>query len=75
MIDETDIRTAFSELEIDRAYALSDRQQKSSDTIHKRATLGKFITFIPLIATIFGYAATPMAILAIKSYLMMPTSI
>lgn len=75
MIDETDIRTAFSELEIDRAYTLSDRQQKAEDTIHKRGTLGKFIVFIPLMATLFGYAAMPMAILALKSYFMMPTSI
>lgn len=75
MIDETDIKTAFSELEIDRAFALSDRQQKTAETIHDRSILGKFIVFIPLMAALFGYAATPMAILAIKSYFMMPTSI
>lgn len=75
MIDETDIRTAFSELEIDRAYALSDRQQKTADTIHNRATLGKFIVFIPLMATLLGYTVAPMAILALKSYFMMPTTI
>lgn len=68
MIDDTDIRTAFSEIEIDRAYAMSDRQQVIEETVKKRSVVGKFIALCPIMCAIFGYLFAPIALLAYKMY-------
>ncbi len=75
MIDDTDIRTAFSEIEIDRAYAMSERQQVSEETIQKRSAWGFYIALVPIMFTIICYLFGPMAILTFKMYLEMSASI
>jgi hypothetical protein len=67
-VDETDINTAFAELDIDRSYSLNDRKQKTDHMIKNRSNLASMIAFVPVYSLIFGYLVAPTLLMVSKMY-------
>lgn len=70
-IDETDIKTAFAEVVIDRDFALKEREANNARDAQKKASVATPIAFMPFILTLVGYLLGPMIILAIKMFMEM----
>lgn len=66
MVDEEDILTAFSEIEIDREYYKQKRETDNNIITTKKSEIGKLIAFGPLIITLVGYLIGPFAVYAIR---------
>lgn len=64
--DETDIRSAFSEILIDREHLLKERERSNDSMRDKKSGTAKILAFIPSMVLLFGYLSGPMVILAIK---------
>ncbi len=75
MIDSTDLKTAFSNVEIERAYSLENRKQRTEDLIHRRSRTGGFIAMAPFLMSLVLYLMLPMLLLAAKMYMSMDLSI
>ncbi len=58
-VDEEDIETAFSEIEIDREYYKEKRRQDNEIIATQKSERGKMIAFIPLFATLGLYLIIP----------------
>lgn len=69
--DETDIKSAFSEIAIDREHSLKERERINKKMLEERSGNAKMIAFIPSMILLFGYLLGPMLILAVKMYLAM----
>lgn len=75
MIDSTDLKTAFSNVEIERAYSLENRKQRTEDLIHRRSRTGGFIAMTPFLMSLVLYLMLPMLLLAAKMYMSMDLSV
>ena len=69
--DETDIKSAFSELSKDREHMLRDRADRSIRMLDKRSGTAKMLAFIPSMVLLFGYLSGPMVVLALKMFFAM----
>lgn len=65
MID-TDIHTAFEDIQIDRAYMLKEREFEMNKIINQRAAWASFMAMAPAMLVIFGYLVAPMGTLVDK---------
>lgn len=75
MIDDSDMKTAFSEVEIDRQYSLSDRKQRTEELVHTRSNTGHALAFGPPILALILYLIVPMLILAVRMYMQMDMNV
>ncbi|MEE1255639.1 MAG: hypothetical protein UHN47_03890 [Lachnospiraceae bacterium] len=73
--DETDIKSAFSEILIDREHSLKERERKNNKMLEQRSGTAKVLAFAPLMILLFGYLAGPMIVLAAKMFFSMDMSI
>lgn len=74
-IDETDVKTAFNEIVIDRDYSLRNREQKNTFAIQRKSGTAKAIAFTPFMVMLIGYLLLPMTIMAAKMLFAMDLSI
>lgn len=74
-IDESDVKSAFSEIIIDRNYSIDSRKQKNEFDVKRKSGTAKTIAFAPLMVVLIGYLLTPMTIMAIKTLLAMDLTI
>lgn len=65
-IDETDVKTAFNEVVVDRIYAIDKRKQRNQFDVSQKSTKAMLIAIAPLIAVIVCYGIVPMMIMAIQ---------
>ena len=65
MID-TDIHTAFEDIQVDRAYMLKEREFEMNKIINRRAAWASFMAMAPAMLVIFGYLVAPMGTLVDK---------
>ncbi len=61
MCDRIGVKKAMDELKADRNYYIKIRERKQRENVEKRAVLGKFLAFIPLIASVALYLIIPFA--------------
>ncbi len=61
MCDKIGIKGAMDELAADRNYYIKSRERKTGENVNKRAVLGQFLAFIPLIASVAFYLIIPFA--------------
>ncbi len=69
MIDSTDLKTAFANVEIERAYSLGNRKQRTEDLVNSRSRTGGLIAITPFMLSIVLYLMLPMILLAAKMYM------
>ena len=67
MID-SDMKTAFSDIQVDRAYALKEREFETNKVIEQRASYAEYLALAPAMLLIFGYLILPIGVLAGKMY-------
>ena len=74
-IDDSDIKSAFSELTIDRDHAMKEREQKTDQMTQNRANIASVLAFVPFFALLFGYLIFPILTLVSKMYALMDITI
>lgn len=74
MID-TDMKTAFNDVQVDRTYSLKEREFETEKIIKQRAVWGSYLALAPAMLLIFGYLILPMGSLAGKMYSQMDLSV
>lgn len=74
MID-SDMKTAFSDIQIDRSYTLKEREFETNKVINQRASFAAYLVLVPVMLLIFGYLVAPTGALAGKMYLQMNLNI
>lgn len=74
MID-TDMKTAFNDVQVDRTYSLKEREFETAKIINQRAVWGAYLALTPVMILIFGYLILPMGSLAGKMYSQMDLSV
>ena len=65
-IDKVGIVSAFDEIESERDYYKKKREQDNDMIVHKKASRGKMLAFIPLIIAVGGYMIYPFLSMAIE---------
>ncbi len=61
MCDRIGVKDAMDELAADRDYYFKTRERKTAENVKKRAVMGQFLAFIPLIAAVALYLIIPFA--------------
>lgn len=74
-IDETDVKSAFDEIVIDRNYSIRKREQKNAVEIERKSLTARTIAFAPMMLVCVGYLLGPMVIMAIKMLTVMDFNI
>lgn len=74
-IDETDVKSAFNEIIIDRNYSIRKREQKNAIEIERKSSTARIISFVPLMLVLVGYLLAPMVIMAVKMLFVMDFNI
>ncbi|MBO7402117.1 MAG: hypothetical protein J6U10_03900, partial [Lachnospiraceae bacterium] len=59
MCDRIGVKNAMDELAADRDHYIKSRERKTGENVKKRAVLGQFLAFIPLIASVALYLIIP----------------
>lgn len=74
MID-TDIHTAFNDIQVDRAYLLKEREIEMDRIINERSSLASLLSLAPAMFLIFGYMVAPMSTLVSKMFSQMQLTV
>jgi len=61
MCDRIGVKKAMDELKADRSYYIKTRERKQRENAEKRAVLGRFLAFVPLVASVALYLIIPFA--------------
>lgn len=72
---DTDMKTAFNDVQVDRTYSLKEREFETEKIIKQRAVWGSYLALAPAMFLIFGYLILPMGSLAGKMYSQMDLSV
>ena len=66
-VEKIPIRDAFDELDSDRDYYQAKRRESNDRLIAKKARIGKFIGFAPMVVMFVGYLIVPLVFIGLTS--------
>ena len=64
-VERIPVRSAFDELETERAYFHERRKDGNERLIQKKVTIGKVLGFTPMVLLIGGYLVAPLMVVSI----------